>query len=88
MIEYRVKGIPHFVFLDKSGKAQAAAIGRLPRDVLEGDTAALAEGQPLPFASVTGAMSSLRNESGQDADDNNDNNASSSLKQASPRDHA
>ena len=31
--EYRVGGIPHFVFLDDQGKPQAAAVGRLPRQV-------------------------------------------------------
>ncbi len=29
-------GIPHFVFLDSNGQPLAAAVGRLPREVLEG----------------------------------------------------
>lgn len=41
-----------FVFLDKEGKPLAAAVGKLPREVLAGNTAALAEGRPLPFARV------------------------------------
>ncbi len=35
--DYRVGGIPHFVFLDKDGQPLAAAVGRLPRQVLEGE---------------------------------------------------
>ena len=33
MAEYRVSGIPHFVFLNSSGRAEAAAVGRLPLQV-------------------------------------------------------
>lgn len=36
--EFGVQGIPHFVFIDRTGEALAAAVGRVPRQVLEGMT--------------------------------------------------
>ena len=43
--EYNVRGIPHFVFLDKDGNVQGAAVGRVPeqvcRDVLLGNVEVL-----------------------------------------------
>lgn len=47
-----------FIFLDASGKPVAAAVGRLPREVLAGNTKALAEGQPLPYARIQAAGAS------------------------------
>jgi thiol-disulfide isomerase/thioredoxin len=64
MLEYQVRGIPHFVFLDGNGKAQAAAVGRLPKDVLLGDVDALSRGSPLPYARTSGTMSALREQTG------------------------
>ena len=49
---------PQFVFLDAQGKPLAAAVGRLPLDVLVGNTKALAEGKPLPYARIQAAGAS------------------------------
>jgi hypothetical protein len=59
MSEYDVDGIPHFVFLDKDGRKQGTVIGRLPKEVLARNAAALLAGQPLPFQKYAGASSGV-----------------------------
>ena len=64
MLEYGVQGIPHFVFLGSDGRPQAAAVGKLPEYVLDGDFEALSSGKELPFAKVKAATSSLQRMAG------------------------
>ena len=70
---------PQYVFLDANGKPVAAAVGKLPREVLVGNTAALAEGKPLPYARIQAAgASGLQRPEG----------AMAGPRQANPLDHS
>ena len=35
MDEYHVSGVPHFVFMDSMGNPMAAAVGKIPVEILE-----------------------------------------------------
>ncbi|MEX0270247.1 thioredoxin family protein [Leptolyngbyaceae cyanobacterium UHCC 1019] len=57
VLQYRVDGIPHFVFLNDEGAKIAEAIGEQPRSVMEANLAALSEDTPLPYAQPMGQTS-------------------------------
>ncbi|MCF4969056.1 thioredoxin family protein [Nostoc sp. CMAA1605] len=57
MLKYRVDGIPHFVFLNKTGESVAQAIGDQPRTVMASNLEALVTGEALPYAQTSGKVS-------------------------------
>ena len=57
ILQYRVDGIPHFVFLGVDGEAIASAIGEIPRSVMEENLESLVADLPLPYAEATGQTS-------------------------------
>lgn len=59
ILQYRVDGIPHFVFLNPQGNDIAQAIGEQPRSVMEANLVALAAGEALPYAQTTGQTSAF-----------------------------
>jgi thiol-disulfide isomerase/thioredoxin len=48
MVQYRVDGIPHFLYLDNAGELLASAIGEQPQQILADNLLALQSGLPLP----------------------------------------
>lgn len=59
ILNYRVDGIPHFVFLGQDGKAIAQTIGEQPRHILEANLEALVADLPLPYIQGNGKVSAL-----------------------------
>jgi thioredoxin-like negative regulator of GroEL len=60
LTQYRVDGIPHFVFLGEDGTAIAEAIGEVPRTVMAENLDALIAKETLPYAKATGQQSALK----------------------------
>ncbi len=57
ILQYRVDGIPHFVFLGKEGKVIAQTIGAQPRTIMATNLEALIAGSSLPYAQSSGQVS-------------------------------
>ena len=63
MVKYKVDGIPHFVYLDKSGGTIAEAIGDQPRQIMTSNLDALANESALPYdAQMRGQVSQFSNQ--------------------------
>ncbi|MGG6295984.1 thioredoxin family protein [Leptolyngbya sp. AN02str] len=59
LLNYRVDGIPHFVFMTADGEAIANIIGEIPRPVMAANLDAIATGAALPFAKASGQTSKV-----------------------------
>ncbi|MGL5080730.1 MAG: thioredoxin family protein [Microcoleaceae cyanobacterium] len=59
ILDYRVDGIPHFVFLNAQAEAVAQTIGEIPRNIMEENLEALIARKPLPHAQATGRTSNF-----------------------------
>lgn len=59
VLNYRVDGIPHFVYLGEDGKAIAQAIGEQPRPVMQANLDALIASLPLPYTQGSGQVSAF-----------------------------
>ena len=57
ILNYRVDGIPHFVFFDSHGQAIAQSIGEQPQSILKANLEALIADKSLPYANATGQTS-------------------------------
>ncbi len=56
---FEVDGIPHFVFMNRSGDVLANVVGQQPRVIIAGNISALAADQPLPEQQVVGQASTF-----------------------------
>lgn len=70
LAEYRVDGIPHFVFMDNQGSALANVIGEQPRTIMAANLDALAQGVPLPKVGSQGTTSTIETATTPPVDDN------------------
>ncbi|MGF1570377.1 MAG: thioredoxin family protein [Nodosilinea sp.] len=59
MLQYRVDGIPHFVYLNQANDPIATAIGEQPRSILADNLTALVAQAPLPHRQNLGRASEL-----------------------------
>ncbi len=59
MVQYRVDGIPHFVYLGNHGTPVGTAIGEQPRSILADNLDALIAAAPLPHQQTLGRTSEL-----------------------------
>jgi thiol-disulfide isomerase/thioredoxin len=57
ILNYRVDGIPHFIFFNPQGEAIAESIGEQPSSIMNANLEALVANIPLPYANNSGKTS-------------------------------
>jgi thiol-disulfide isomerase/thioredoxin len=57
IMQYRVDGIPHFVYVGKDGGDIAQAVGEIPRSIMAANLDALVANLPLPHTQASGQAS-------------------------------
>jgi thiol-disulfide isomerase/thioredoxin len=57
ILNYRVDGIPHFIFFNSQGEAIGQSIGEQPGSIMAANLEALVAAQALPYANATGQTS-------------------------------
>ncbi|HEY9624897.1 MAG TPA: thioredoxin family protein [Crinalium sp.] len=63
MLQYRVDGIPHFIFMNPEGGAIASTIGEQPKTIMAANLDALSTGASLPYVQVNGQVSKVESPS-------------------------
>lgn len=59
MLQYRVDGIPHFVFLNATAEPIASTLGEVPRSIMATNLDALVSNEAIPYAQAKGRTSEL-----------------------------
>ena len=78
-------GVPHFVFMDSKANPMAAAVGKIPMEILDSNIQAMSKGKPLPYLAPASQETSEIDPQGQGG---RMTKAMASRSAVSPRDHS
>lgn len=59
--QFKVDGIPHFVFIDKNKVVRGEAVGFVPKELMAENLEALTKGEDLPHSNISNGQKSFFN---------------------------